>query len=195
MKETSNPAYGMISAIYNNNGSRSRLFGTAVPGYNCIRIVISAAALVEDDSAIVNCVRETKRLISVDVSPLQFAQFMTTSNRGSGVPCTITWLDGHSIDPPPDPTIPRERVAAEFREKMAKIKEQCANFVAEAKLMHQKASINKSDRDTFVHLAEDIVRTVTSKLPYITDKFAETVDAMLAEIEANKSCAPPAPPI
>lgn len=79
-------AFGVISMGVVHGGN-SNLFGSDLKHNDKIRITISRAVLVRDLAN--DWIHDRNMLIEIELSQSQFAQFITSPNRGVGVPCTL----------------------------------------------------------------------------------------------------------
>lgn len=91
------PAYITVNMTV-VSGGRDALFGSDVPHSDRIRIEVKRAELVRNLSTDWYHPRGVP-LIEFDMSHAQFAQFITTQNRGVGVPATLTFLKEEGMVP------------------------------------------------------------------------------------------------
>lgn len=91
----SHPAYGTIS-MHVVTGGDPHMFGSDIKHGQRIRVEIRRA---EHHRNLSNDWYHGKgrALIEVELSHSQFAEFITTPNRGEGIPCTITEIKGEMI--------------------------------------------------------------------------------------------------
>lgn len=86
------PAYGVIGMSVVTGGDR-HMFGSDIHHNQRIRIHIKRAELHRNLSSDWIHSRGLP-LVEVELSHSQFAEFITTPNRGEGIPCTITEIAG-----------------------------------------------------------------------------------------------------
>lgn len=88
----SHPAYGTIS-MHVVTGGDPHMFGSDIKHGQRIRLEVRRA---EHHRNLSNDWYHTigRALIEVELSHSQFAEFITTPNRGEGIPCTITEIAG-----------------------------------------------------------------------------------------------------
>jgi hypothetical protein len=88
------PAYGVIG-MYVVTGGDPHLFGSDIHHNQRIRIEIKTATLKRGLSN--DWIHGRRSLVEVEMSHAQFAEFITTPNRGDGIPCTITEIEGRMV--------------------------------------------------------------------------------------------------
>jgi hypothetical protein len=113
-KEYKHPSYGMIAFNRSMGGRPTRLFGSPLEEhYGTVRVVIGTGTRIHES----NMDRYHGSLrgehIEVEMSAAQFAEVLTSMNQGSGIPCTIRYINGKPIeDPPPTQKGSRRRSTA-----------------------------------------------------------------------------------
>ncbi len=185
------PSYGVATISRQTNSSR-RLFGSSDSGPDYINLEISTARLVHYPGALIAQPLSDQRLITVNMSVLQFTELIACHG-GTGVPCTITWHKGELIQEPPEPTTRREIIEKAFEKEMQHLGRDCDALLAQARTLSQKPNVNKGDREALVKFAESLVSRLTAKTPYVISHFTETIELMCAETKIN-SAATTAPP-
>jgi len=129
-------------------------------------------------------------IVEIALSAAQFAEALTCLNVGDGVPCTITNVEG----------ITMQRVPAEMFTESTKIKEGFSKSLtglvsklekahAEIKeLVEAKPTVSKGRAREVVDLMEMAVREIKLNTPYIVTAFQESAEKVVtgakAEIEA-----------
>lgn len=94
------PSYGMISAHRSNCNPAKIFYGAETRHNNFIVLEISTSNVTRGLKQ--DWYYSDKKLISVALTPLQWAELLTTMNT-SGVPCTIEWIkDKGRIENPPE---------------------------------------------------------------------------------------------
>lgn len=184
MQSETHPSYGHIS-VKRQSSNRPNLFGTVASGYNSITLEISEAAFQHEETR--GCyITPVKRLIEVTMSPLQFAELIGSLNCAEGQPCTITWREGIGHIKPSEKYTTRLGLLTEsFTREMAKLGQDCQEILHMARTLKDKPHINKSDREDFVKLAEQMVAKITMQTPHISKEFSEVIEKMRAEAKLN----------
>ena len=100
-KTKSEDYMGMINWSKTSGSSRA-LFGTQIETQDPIKLEICHAEECRDLSS--NWYFPKKQIIEVEMSPIQWAEFLTSGNT-SGVPCTIKYLNREKMSEPHPSTI------------------------------------------------------------------------------------------
>jgi hypothetical protein len=180
----SHPAYGHIY-IDRQHGNARNLFGAVGPVHNTVAIEISQAEITErDNQEGGQLALPCRRLISVCLTELQFAQLFGTIN-GGGAACTIIQLIGNQIPPIPETTSPLEIISERFRAEMAKLGAECDTLIAEARELQAKPSVTKADRAKFTQIAEGMALKITNVQPYIAGKFTEATEEIRVQAHVD----------
>lgn len=80
-------SYGMIQACKISGGD-GKFFGSDVSAYSYIEITLRQGSIKRELGH--DWYSAEKDLITVKLTPIQWAEFLTTMNVGYGVPCTVT---------------------------------------------------------------------------------------------------------
>lgn len=89
------PAYGVIGMSVVTGGDR-HMFGSDIHHGQRIRIHVKRAELHRNLSNDWIHARGLP-IVEIEMSHSQFAEFITTPNRGEGIPCTITEINGDMV--------------------------------------------------------------------------------------------------
>lgn len=169
------------------SGSRS-FFGSSVNSQHWIRLSIHEAYRYHDLGRDV-IHGSVKELVTVDLSPSQFAQLLTTMNHGSGTPGTLCRMNGKQVEEYEETTGEAVRVSDEFKQEM---ETRAAGFVEARdevlKILQEKKTISKGDRDAIGTIMNSMVSQFRSSMPFYFNQFQEaiqkTVDQAKAEVDA-----------
>jgi len=187
-KET-HPSFGVIGwsrQTTMGGGPGANLFGSDLKHGNLISVHISQASRDRDLSK--SWIFEDEKLVEVIMSPSQFADFLTTPNMGTGIPCTILHKESaKNIEYPGHPT-EKELHGDEFRETLKGIEHQGREVTRRMKEMQVGGAIKKGEFNNLLHDIEMLVQDYQSNLPFVLESFErsmeKTVSAGKAEIEA-----------
>jgi len=179
------PSYGKIQ-ISRCTGSPGVLFASSVKHGEFIAIRISEASLKRDLHS--DWITDEGRIIEVLMSPVQFAELLTT--HGTGVPCTISWTKGVGDVPRPPFTDRAEQFHNEFQQgvrKVGKILDEVQSVIEEA--MSGK-TITKSKMQEVQGLVEKAHTQIVCNLPFVLDSFGEQMQNIVTmakgEIDAHQ---------
>lgn len=178
----SHPSYGTIS-ISHVQGS-APLFDSDVVNQHFVEISIQKASkYIDGDREMV--MGHGKSLARVWMSAAQFAEMITTPNRGSGTPCTIKHIYGDQpydtkFGDRPEPPRPQpftERFKQEGRERVRLMLEHMEG--AKALVDKLVASEEKPTKANFRTLAAELaaaMQEIRSNLPYVLHSLEEQVE-------------------
>lgn len=175
-------SYGMIS-VGKTSGGSDVLFGSSIPVNNKISIEISHA----DYERSLNTDRyfPSKKIIEVELSPVQFAEMISTGMNTTGVPCTIRYSDGKYLDRP-DFLNKRMEFENEFEQKMKKITDGFNKSINEIKdMLEQKKAPTKSDKESIINLLNHIEMEIRSNVPFMSSCFNEQMDKTVSECKGE----------
>ena len=179
----SHPSYAMIRAS-RVSGGHENLYGSSVSHQNHIEIQVVRGT--RDRHLNTDWYHgDSRPLISVKLSPNQFAEFLTNVNCGSGVPCTLDEFNGEMMPDCPERHI-RQEVTTEFKERMQEVGELAAE--AERKLAELETlgrAIKKSDIKELRGLISHALADIRSNAPFAQECFNEACDKAAAEAKAE----------
>ena len=125
-------------------------------------------------------------IIEISFSPAQFAQLLTTMNVGEGTPGTLEYFNGERVEQHPDMQIEAERsythLKKTLKERMQGFQKKRAEIM---KILEEKPTINKSDRQQLASLLESILTEINSNLPFFFSLVEEGVVKMVSEAKAE----------
>lgn len=172
-EDETHESYGLISLSRISSSKGMNLFGSAIQHGNYIALRIAEAIKYRDLNR--DRYMPGKQLIEVLLSPTQFAEFITTMNIGSGVPCTIQNLHGRRMPECPD-VQQREIFEEEFEKSAREAVSEAHTLLESLKKTFAKASVGKGDREQIIKDVERVVMMVESRLPWIQQSFNEAMD-------------------
>lgn len=175
------PSYGMITVNKSQGGGNRAFFGSPILQNNAVRFEISEAKL--DRSLHNDHIYSQKSIISVEMTAQQFADLLTSVNSG-GVPATILYRDGESVEPCPFVS-KIEQFQDEFEAKVRGVTASMSTLMekAAAVLKAPKAP-SKGEREMLLRDFESIQRELQSNLPFVGEQFAEQMDRVVGEAKA-----------
>lgn len=178
----SHPSYGMIG-ISRVTGSDNSLFGSSIKHGTVIRIRIRPAHYKRDLCNDRHYSKE-KSIVEVDLSPTQFAEFITSMNMGEGVPCTIRQLNGQS-GPAPKFQSKREQFVDEFKEHTDRVEDKLDDLLGFAQTLKDKASVSKADRQQLLNMINQVRQDIRADLPFVADQFNEQMEKTVHEAKGE----------
>lgn len=181
------PSYGCIGISHVSG--RGVLFGSEVQHQHYITLTISEAKRVVDEPR--EFVMSERELVKVAMTQAQFAEMITSPNRGSGVPCTIERSVGDKAEPwitsfggRPSPP-PLERYTERYKAAMGERADMAIRHLKAAKDAVDKLA-EGGDKPTKGVLKELQSRmhialmNVESNLPYVMEEMEEGIEKRMA---------------
>lgn len=179
----SHESYAMIGISRIHSGADEPLFGSSITHSNCIRVRIKHATV---DRSYNNDRFDAygQSIIEVDLSLTQFAEFITSMNVGSGVPCTIAYQNGAQIARPPFIN-KREQFVNEFKKDTTKVAKKLDDLLAFAKSLEKKASVSKGDRTELTRMIAHVRQDINSDMPFVAQQFNEQMERTIHEAKGE----------
>lgn len=184
---THHPAFGMVR-LSRAHGGHGRLFGSPFNHHTRITLDIYRAT---EQRTLSNTrhVLDDVPLLSIAFSEAQFAALICSVAVGEGVPCTLDYVWGQRMPPPP----PSHEIA-EFKADVQRTMEQAGAGVAEAAAKVEEAVLAGAAKPTKALLREvadrisQVRRAFDDAIPFTVERFNEhmagIVHAGRLEIEA-----------
>lgn len=179
-------SYGALE-ISRSQRPSTALFGSSIMHENTIRLRISSAELERHhnrDRVFPSSLRKNT-FIEVEMSYAQFAEAITSLNNGMGVPVTVRYANGRTMEPCPF-TSKDEQFRAEFNADLREIAAAVDGALARAKtLFDSKKPLTKAEKDELLAILGNLSMEVNSNIPFVRDSFVEQMDKTVAEAKGN----------
>jgi Skp family chaperone for outer membrane proteins len=163
-------------------GGATNLFGSSIQHHERVEMEVKIAEKSRHLNT--NWYHARGTIITIQMSPAQFAEAITTMNCGQGVPITIMDVDGKMVASCPEAN-ERQKFEREFKEQVQEATEVANTLVKEAKEILDKKTILKADREKLRGLVDKLERETTSSMPFIQSQFNEACDATVKEAKAE----------
>jgi hypothetical protein len=124
-------------------------------------------------------------LVKLRMSAGQFAEMITNMNCGSGVPCTIEYLDGRKLEALPKNESRKEFVHRKFKERMKLFGDTIRENQKKAKEIVKKKTLSKQDIHDLTHQLEWLTIEVENNIPFFAECFQETMDEVVLEAKTE----------
>lgn len=186
-------SYGMLRITRGSGGPR-RLFGSALAKHGTtITIALSRGERKHSLGQDWFSARET--LFEVEMSPAQFAEFITTIGFGSGVPCTIRRTqDTVNVENPPESPTVHEEVLEYFDENLERYKRLSKEILEDTEeLLTPGRKVSKEDLKKLKNKAYHANMIMDSTLQFVGKQFTRATNKIVnvakAEVESFMSFA------
>lgn len=181
--EKSEDYMGMISWSRLSCGSARPHFGTDVKTSYPISLEISTAKESRELSR--NWYFADKKIIEVEMSPIQWAEFLTLGNT-TGVPCTIKWQVGKGLISEPKETTIEEDYNEEVDKAFSKFDD---SFDKVAKTLKEQIETNKpmgkKSLEELLRQIEILKSLTTKNIKFVKDSFKEDMSKIVTQAKAE----------
>lgn len=187
MGKEEHPSFGMIGfSRVTNTSRRNLLFGSPLDRHH-ETIVMRVKTAERDHHLSRDWFCGLEQLIEVEMSPMQFAQLLTTMNFGDGVPCTIRYTaDKGRIDPVPGEYIPEQvMILEDVKQGTDDLVGSMSDRRKKLKELLSKKSISRSDREEIENLSESLFRWFEDHLPFAFKSFEESAEKVVTAAKAQ----------
>lgn len=179
------PSYATIGWSRASGGNVT-LFGSDLKHNEVIRIELHEADIARDLHR--DWIHNKNLIIEVEMSPTQFAEFLTSPNRGTGVPCTIKHREGHGRVEGPTFEPKVEVFKREFVQDLKELDTVLTKMVSKAASLVEAPRIGKKDIKELNSLVTKVQMELKSNLPFLYEQFAKNMSAIVqtakTEVEA-----------
>lgn len=174
-------SYGLLG--FSKTSCRNMtLFGSSIKHDQIITMKISTANQNREFN------RDTyyadKEIIEVAMSHSQFAEMITSFNRGDGIPCTIKTLQGKRMAEP-NYISKVEQTNREFQTKMSNLSVKLKNLTEKTDAILGKTSITKADREAIKKDIAKLTQEIGANIPFVAEQFAEQMDKTISEAKSE----------
>jgi hypothetical protein len=179
----SHDSYGMVGFSRVSSSHGQNFFGSSIRSSHYIELTIRRAERVRDLSTYWYHGRE--ELISVRLSPNQFAELLTTMNVGYGTPCTLQHVN--RVQQPDCPSVDqRTKFEQEFAQDVEDTMSDAASLVDDIKdVLINRPSLGKRDRAEIAKALDQLLRHITGGMPFIQSQFNEALDRTVTEAKGE----------
>ncbi len=175
------PSFGLIR-LTRRNSRGTVLFGSSITHNEVISLSIDRGEV--DRHLNQEWYHGRENLIEIEFSSNQFAEFITTPNQGSGVPCTIRHFMGNTIPEPPYENT-KDKYSREFEAEMKNLASDLENNMEVFKNILEKPTTNKGDKAELLGLYQSFINKMKSTIPFIDKQFVEQMDKTVTEAKGE----------
>lgn len=171
-KEYKHPSYGMISFNRSSNGTSRRLFGSPLEShYSTVRIAIGSGVRIHEHHADRYHGSLRGEYIEVEMSAAQFAEVLVTMNQGSGIPCTIRYIEGRRIEDPPAVETEAKKIKNGFDESLKGYTREAKKYADEITQLCETLPAKKRER---IRIALGcMTQQMSANVPFVLRQFEE----------------------
>lgn len=175
------PSYGAISIGRVSSSEAHAMYGSSVKHRETIRLTLHHG--------------ERKRMLSgdwysagatiaeVEMTQNQWAELVSSVGMGSGVPCTIKWLNG-PVEPCPF-VDKKEQFQEEFNDEVQKAMTAATEAIEEINRLMDQKTVKKSDLRAMQDQFTQIRNTLNSNLAFLSKQFATQMEKTAVEVKGE----------
>ncbi|MGV0949112.1 MAG: hypothetical protein ACOYB3_00260 [Azonexus sp.] len=188
--EESHPSFGLIGVSHYTCTPPQNFFGSSIRHNAGVSLSISRA--VKHRNLSNTWYHGKDEIIEVNMTQAQWAELLSSFNRGPGVPCTLNHVNRNAANDYVEMGVPacpetneRQEIEIEFKREMRKLTDGMKALLEKAASFQDKPSINKADRKEFLDIATTLNRKIDSCMPFIQGQFNEAMDGIVVAAKAD----------
>jgi hypothetical protein len=163
------------------SGRSDDLFATSLEHQHTIQIKIARAAQYSGHGSTRYMDRE--QLIAIEMSPMQWAEFITTMNMGCGVPCTLRRFEGKAVKGQKHET-ETVRIQDQFSQHAKAVGEKMRDLHEDIASRLEKTSLSKKAQGEILEKIYMLTRVFHDYMPFMHDRFVEACESTVSEAKA-----------
>lgn len=180
------PSYGMVR-FTRYQGGCTTLFGSSIQHSHTIGLTISEGERKRD----LHCdwYHARRELIEVRMSPVQFAELVSSLNCGDGVPCTIERCVGDKDWPSRRPGCPDEHKRSEFenefKDDIKQVAARSRKLADTINTVLAKKTLTQADRKEVAGMLSSLLQHIESSMPFVLTQFNEQIERTVVEAKGE----------
>lgn len=115
----------------------------------------------------------------------QFAEMITSLNNGSGIPCTLEYVESKKIEPFSEQESRKEFVHRKFEDRMKMFGDTIRENQKKAQALVKKKTLSKEDMHQLQMHLEWLTGEVERNIPFFAKCFQETMDEVVFEAKTE----------
>ena len=180
----SHPSYATLQFSRVSTSGTKVLFGSSIKHRDTIVMRVRKASLSRHLNE--DYIFGDQEVIEVEMSQSQFAEAITSMNMGTGIPVTLTYLQGEGVIEDCPYFDKRMQFENEFADKNKKQNELAISLIKEAqKLFEEKKTFNKADKENIMNMLYKLNQEIGSNTEFIYKQFNEQMDKTTLEAKCE----------
>ena len=177
-------SFGQISFSRVQSGHPQKFYGSELDQNHYIQMTLQESEISRELS------KEWffgtgKVLASVRMTSGQFAEMITSLNRGDGTPCTVEVVNQKTIQSLPKQESRKEFVHRKFQDRMIDFAQTIREKQNSAKELVKKKTLSKQDIHDLTNHLEWLTGEVESNIPFFAKCFQENMDEVVFEAKTE----------
>jgi hypothetical protein len=170
------PSYGVVTLC--RSSGHQRLYGTPFEHYAMMTLEISRAVDVRSLSG--SRPHAAEHLIEIRLSEAQFARMITSVGNGEGTACTLAYVNGEAMPPPPG-VDEVEEFHDDVKRTVKAGAQHVTDAIAAARAAIQRSKLSgKASAEILAALAQ-VEKTYADAIPFTVKQFHERMDEIVLE--------------
>lgn len=172
------PYMGMVG-VRNRSGSRY-LHGSDVQHSQTIALFVSEGVEIRHLNE--NRYRDGKKIVEIEMTPLQWLELITNPNTGCGTPCTLRYTETSGMIAAPEKlTVEIDKAQTEFKARLENLPEQ----LKELQKTVNELKITKKAKDDLTRQIDRMQMEIGPNMRFAFDQFKEATEHLLGEAKAT----------
>jgi hypothetical protein len=178
----SHPSFGQI--LFSRVSGHANFYGSELEQDHYIQLTVKRSEIIRD-LTMDKYYSGLTPVIKLRISSGQFAELITSMNRGEGVCCTIEQVEGKKVAELPTQESRKEFIHRTFQDRMKEFGDKLRDRQSKAAELVKKKTLSKEDQhDLNLHL-EWLTQEIESNIPFFAKQFQETVDQVVFEAKTE----------
>ena len=177
----SHESFGQIR--FNRVSGNANFYGSELTQNHYISLEIYNSEIERDLSQ--DWYYNKKQVLRLRMSSGQFSELITNMNSGSGIPCTLEYIQGKAVAELPTQESRKEFVHRKFEDRMKEFSTSIREQQNRAKELVKKKTLSKQDIQDLTHHLEWLTTEVEKNIPFFAKCFQETMDEVVLEAKTE----------
>lgn len=176
------PSYGQLEVVRTYGAGAKALYGSSIKHSNTIRLRLYGSYMQRHLNH--NWYHNKGLKFEVEMSPTQWAEFISSIGIGGGTPCTIKFDNNGFVESPPD-FHTRDTFDTEFKDSISYASREITDVIKETKEIFSKKSLNKADKEAILSNLYQVERVLKDTIPFIQESFGEAMNQTVHEAKGE----------
>lgn len=128
---------------------------------------------------------ERQSVLKLRMTTNQFSEMITSLNHGSGIPCTLEYINGERVEPYQKIEDRKSFVHRKFKDRMEEFAKRFNPQTNEAVDKINKSKLGKKDKEELLFIIKNIQTELTNNIPIFAECFQETMDDIVIEAKTE----------
>lgn len=181
------PSYGQVSFSRISTGGKVAFYGSDLSVDHYIELRIATSELIR--SLTNDRYRNIERIVELRMTPNQFSELITSMNMGTGVPCTLEFVNGKQVNKLGLVESRKDYTHRQFQNRMQQFAAKLSENRSIAKKLIAKKTLSKEDQKALEWQIDWIVQETSQNIPFFAECFQEQMDKVVLEAKTEVEAA------